>query len=49
VIDPDARTLTQHRPGEAPLALADPDAAVQEPVLPGFACRLRELSGEEGD
>ena len=43
VVDPDARTLIQHRPGEAPQTLSDPDATVVEPVLPGFSCRVREL------
>jgi Uma2 family endonuclease len=47
VIDPDARTLAQHRPGKAPRMLADPEMVVEESVLPGFACRLRELFGEE--
>jgi Uma2 family endonuclease len=47
VVDPDARTLTQHRSGEAPRTIADLDATVEEPVLPGFACRLRELFGQE--
>ncbi len=47
VIDPRRRTLTQHRPGEAPRLLADPAAPVEDPVLPGFACRLAELLGED--
>jgi Uma2 family endonuclease len=47
VVDPRRRTLTQHRPGAAPRTLTDPEAAVEDPVLPGFACRLRELFGED--
>jgi len=47
VIDPDAHTLTQHRPGQDPLVVADPDASVREPVLPGFVCRLGQLFGDE--
>ncbi len=47
VIDPRKRTLTQHRPGEEPASITDKDAAVREPVLPGFECRLAELFGEE--
>ena len=47
VIDPRKRTLTQHRPGEEPAVVAERDATVQEPVLPGFECKLREMFGEE--
>jgi Uma2 family endonuclease len=47
VVDPSKRTLTQHWPGEEPAVIADKDATVREPVLPGFECRLRELFGEE--
>jgi Uma2 family endonuclease len=47
VLDPAARTLTQHRPGEAPHVSSDPDAPVEDPVLPGFSCRLRQLFGED--
>ncbi len=46
VIDPDARTLTRHQPGAAPGVLADLEATVEDAVLPGFACRLRDLFGE---
>ena len=47
VIDPDAATLTQHRPGEAPRTLAGSGEVVEESVLPGFTCRLRDLFGEQ--
>lgn len=46
VIDPDGKTLTQYRQNEAPVTIVDPDARVEDPVLPGFVCRLRELFGE---
>ena len=46
VLDPRQRTLAQHRPGEAPRVIADMDAMVEEPVLPKFECRLRDLFGE---
>ena len=47
IIDPRKRTLTQHRPSEQPALIAEMGASVQEPVLPGFECRLRDLFGEE--
>ncbi len=47
VIDPRKRTLTQHWPGEQPAAIAEMDATVREPVLPGFECRLLDLFGKE--
>jgi Uma2 family endonuclease len=47
VVDPEARTLTRHAPGEQPRTWSDPEAIVEEPVLPGFSCRLRELFGEQ--
>ena len=47
VIDPVARILTQHRPGGVPQTIAGSDAVVEEPVLRGFTCGLRELFGEE--
>ncbi|BDG59795.1 Uma2 family endonuclease [Caldinitratiruptor microaerophilus] len=47
VVDPEARTLTRHAPGEPPRTWADGEAVVEEPVLPGFTCRLRDLFGEE--
>ena len=47
VIDPGKRSLTQHRQGEQPRVMTDVNAQVEEPVLPGFECRLGELFGEE--
>ena len=46
MIDPDRRTLTQHRLDQAPLVLSDPEAVVEEPVLEGFSCKLKDLLGE---
>jgi Uma2 family endonuclease len=46
VLDPVARTLTQHRPGQNPTVTGDPDATVADDVLPDFTCRLRELFGD---
>jgi Uma2 family endonuclease len=46
VLDPETRSLTRHAPGEAPRTWSDPEAVVEEPVLPGFSCRLRELFGQ---
>ena len=45
ILDPDKRTLTYHRPEEAPVTLADPEAVIEDPCLPGFRCRLAELWG----
>ena len=47
VMDPRKRSLTQYRPGEPATVIADMNATVQEPVLPGFECRLLELFGEK--
>ncbi len=44
VVDPESRSLTRYAPDEAPRTWTDP-AAVKEPVLPGFSCRLRDLFG----
>jgi Uma2 family endonuclease len=46
VLDPETRSLTRHAPGGPSRTWSDPEAIVEEPVLPGFACRLRELFGE---
>lgn len=46
VLDPAGRTLTQHRPGQQPVVTRQPDAVVEDPILPGFSCRLRDLFGE---
>ena len=43
VVDPERRTLVQHQPGDNARVIADPDALVEDAVLPGFSCRLREL------
>lgn len=45
VVDPESRSLTRHAPGEAPRTWTDPAAVLDEPVLPGFSCRLRDLFG----
>ncbi|MBX6378771.1 MAG: Uma2 family endonuclease, partial [Clostridia bacterium] len=47
VVDLRTRTLTRHAPGEEPRVWSDPESVVEEPVLPGFSCRLGELFGEE--
>ena len=46
VVDLEARALTRHAPGEEPRTWSGPDALVEEPLLPGFSCRLAELIGE---
>ena len=46
VVDPEKETLTQHRPTQEPLVLTSPDALVEDSVLPGFSCLLRDLLGE---
>lgn len=47
VVDPETGTLTRHAPREEPRVWSAPEAVVEEPVLPGFACRLAELLGEK--
>lgn len=47
VVEPEQQTFTQHRPAGGPVVLTDPDALVEDPVLPGFSCRLRELFGTD--
>ncbi len=47
VMDPRKRSLTQYRPGEPAAVIADMNAIVQEPVLPGFECRLLDLFGDK--
>lgn len=47
VVDLEARRITRHAPGEEPRSWTGPEAAVEEPVVPGFACRPGELQGEE--
>ena len=46
VVDPRARAVTRHAPGEPPRTWSEPAAVIEEPVLPGFSCRLDELFGE---
>jgi Uma2 family endonuclease len=46
VVEPEKSTLTLHRPAQEPLVLPEPDTLVQEPVLPGFSCRLGDLFGK---
>mgnify|MGYP000498297603 CR=1 FL=1 len=46
VVDLEARSLTRHAPGEPPRTWSSPEAVIEEPVLPGFSCRLGELFGE---
>jgi Uma2 family endonuclease len=43
VVDPETQTLTQYRPGQDLRTFSDPSDTVEEPVLPGFSCQLREL------
>ncbi len=40
VLEPDKRTLTYHRPEEAPIVLDDSEGVIEDPCLPGFRCRL---------
>lgn len=47
VADPETRTLVIHRMAEPPLVRSYPDALVEDPVLPGFSVRLRELFGRD--
>ncbi|MEW6049044.1 MAG: Uma2 family endonuclease [Bacillota bacterium] len=46
VADPQARTLTRHAAAEPPRTWSSPGAVIEEPVLPGFTCRLDDLFGE---
>lgn len=47
VVDLETRSLTRYAPGESPRTWSGPDAVVEEPILPGFHCRLAELVLEE--
>lgn len=47
VVDPQARTLTRYAPGGPPRLSARLEDVIEEPVLPGFRCELRELFGDE--
>lgn len=48
VLDPHTATLTRHAPGAAPQTWCGRDAQVEEPLLPGFSCRLADLLGDDG-
>lgn len=43
VVDPEAESLTRHAPGESARTWSRPDDVIEEPVVPGFTCRLRDL------
>ncbi|MBE3598653.1 MAG: Uma2 family endonuclease [Limnochordaceae bacterium] len=45
VVDLEARSLTRHAPGQPPRTWGSPEAVIEEPVLPGFGCRLQDLLG----
>ena len=45
VVDPEKHTLALHRPGQTPVVVTELDALVEDPVLPGFSCRLQDLFG----
>lgn len=47
VVDLDGRTLTRHAAGEPPRTWSAAEATVEEPLLPGFVCRLGELLGQD--
>jgi Uma2 family endonuclease len=41
--DPDARTVTAHRPGQPPAVFAAADTLTADPVIPGFAAPVADL------
>jgi Uma2 family endonuclease len=43
VADPDARTVTAHRPNQPPQVFAAADTLTADPVIPGFAVPVAEL------
>jgi Uma2 family endonuclease len=43
VINPKARTLTIHRPGQSPVRLTETQTVTGEMILPGFAVAVRDL------
>ena len=45
VVWPDTRSVTVHRPGQAPGILHEQDAITGEDVLPGFQCTVAEFFG----
>jgi Uma2 family endonuclease len=49
VIDPEARTLTEFRPGQAQQLYRSPDRVAADVVLPGFALDLATLFAEPAE
>jgi Uma2 family endonuclease len=43
VADPDARTVTAHRPNQDPVVFAAADTLTADPVIPGFAVPVADL------
>jgi Uma2 family endonuclease len=43
IADPDFRTITVHRPGEAPVMFNDRQELDGDPYLPGFRTLVRKL------
>jgi Uma2 family endonuclease len=43
VADPDARTVTAHRPSQPPQVFAAADTLTADPVIPGFAVPVADL------
>ncbi len=43
VVDPEDRSVTVYRPGQAMVLLGENDTLSGEDVLPGFSCRVGEL------
>ena len=43
VVDPGAESLTRHAAGTAPRTWSHLDDVIEEPVLPGFTCHVRDL------
>lgn len=43
VADPDARTVTAHRPDQAPAVFTAADTLTADPVIPGFAVPVADL------
>ena len=46
VVDVETRSLTRYAPGEPLRTWSSPGAVIEEPVMPGFTCRLHDLLGE---
>jgi Uma2 family endonuclease len=49
VIDPEARNVTVHRPGNEPYVLEESQELVVEEVLPGFRCRVADFFAFPGE